>query len=75
MRRKAAAAHLQKRYGFGSARTLAKLACVGGGPEITYFDDIPTYTEEALDAWALSKMRPPVRRACERDALPEDATV
>ena len=32
LRRKDAADYLKNRYGFGAARTLAKLACIGGGP-------------------------------------------
>jgi len=33
LRRKQAGVYLKEKYGFGSERTLAKLACVGGGPE------------------------------------------
>ncbi len=71
LRRREAGAYLKEKYGFCSARSLAKLACVGGGPEIIYFGTIPTYTAEGLDAWALSKMHQPVRRASERDATNE----
>jgi hypothetical protein len=61
LRRKDAAQYLKTKYGHGSPRTLAKLACLGGGPEMVYVGRHPLYTEQALDAWALSKMSVPVR--------------
>ena len=33
LRRRAAGEYLKQKYGFGSEKTLAKLACLGGGPE------------------------------------------
>jgi hypothetical protein len=62
LRRKQAGSYLREKYGVGSAATLAKLACLGGGPEMVYLGcRIPIYTEEALDAWARSRLSAPVR--------------
>jgi hypothetical protein len=66
LRRKQAGEYLKTRYGFGAAKTLAKLAVVGGGPEIYYAGPrTPLYTEEKLDAWAQSKIGRPVRSTSE----------
>jgi hypothetical protein len=56
LRRKAAAAYLQNKYGFGASATLAKLAVVGGGPEYHKAGRIVLYAEAGLDTWALSKI-------------------
>lgn len=66
LRRDEAARYLKTRFGHGSVRTLAKLACLGGGPEMVYVGRVPFYTTQALDAWALSKMSAPVRSTSER---------
>jgi hypothetical protein len=66
LRRKDAATYLKNKYGHGSPRTLAKLACLGGGPEMVYVGRNPYYTEQDLDAWALSKMSAPVRTTSAR---------
>ena len=68
LRRKDAANYLKSKYGFCTERTLAKLACVGGGPEMVYAGSIPLYTEEALNCWALAKIGAPVRSTSERKA-------
>jgi hypothetical protein len=66
-RRKDASAYLKEVWGLDYApRTLAKLACIGGGPEIEYAGRIPTHTEPALDAFARSKLSAPVRNTAER---------
>lgn len=67
LRRKPAGKHLKEKFGFGSEKTLAKLASVGGGPEMVYAGNIPLYTEEKLDAWAMSKLSKPVRSTSDRD--------
>ena len=54
LRRKQAGAYLLENYGFGSAKTLAKLATLGGGPEIFYAGRLPLYVQEKLDDWALA---------------------
>ena len=66
LRRKQAAAYLLENYGFGSAKTLAKLATLGGGPEIFYAGRLPLYVQEKLDDWALAKISPPVRSTSEK---------
>lgn len=66
LRRKQAAEYLKATYGFGAVATLAKLACIGGGPEMQYANDIPLYTQAALDKWALSRMSAPVRSTSEK---------
>ena len=55
-RRNKAAAYLQERYGAYTTETLAKLACVGGGPPFQKLGPFPVYVPEELDAWALSRM-------------------
>jgi len=68
-RRKAAGEYLKDRYGFGSAKTLAKLACVSSdGPAMIYAGNIPLYSKEALDFWALSKLSAPVRNTSEHQS-------
>lgn len=56
LRRSEAAAYLQERYGAYTTETLAKLACVGGGPRFRKLGPYPVYTPEDLDAWAASRM-------------------
>ena len=54
-----------------SERTLAKLAVIGGGPVLVYIGRYPFYPEDGLDAYAKSKISPPVRSTSERRALRE----
>jgi hypothetical protein len=62
LRRKDAAQYLIENYGFGSARTLAKLACISSeGPEFRKAGRIVLYEREALDKWALAKISKPHR--------------
>lgn len=62
LRRKDAAQYLIENYGFGSARTLAKLACVSSeGPEFRKAGRLVLYERDALDKWALSKISRPQR--------------
>jgi len=68
LRRNAAGAYLKEKYGFCSSGCLAKYAVVGGGPKFVYFGNIPAYTPEWLDEWALSKLSAPVRSTSERKA-------
>ncbi len=56
LRRNQAAEHLQKQYGAYTADTLAKLACVGGGPKFKKIGPYPLYTTEDLDEWAEARM-------------------
>jgi hypothetical protein len=56
LRRNTAAEYLQAKYGFGAVSTLAKLACVGGGPTFQKAGRAVLYTAEALDAWAQAQI-------------------
>lgn len=56
LRRNKAAAYLQERYGAYTTETLAKLACLGGGPPFQKLGPFPVYIPEELDAWAMSRM-------------------
>jgi hypothetical protein len=67
LRRKQAGAYLKDKYGFGSEKTLAKLATVGGGPAIFYAGRLPLYIQEKLDAWAQAKISPPVHSTSEKN--------
>jgi hypothetical protein len=69
-RRKDAGAYLKKRYGFGSERTLAKLACIGGGPVFRRAGPMVVYTENDLDEWALAKIGPPQRSTSDAAVMP-----
>ena len=64
--RKHAVEYLQNKYGFGNYKTLAKLACIGGGPEFRKVGSrAVVYEKIALDEWALSKIGPRRRKASE----------
>ncbi len=65
-RRTEASRYLKDAWGIDrSPRTLAKEACIGGGPEMIYCGRFPLYEENALDAYALSKLSRPVRSTSE----------
>ena len=58
-RRAEASTYLKERYGIDrKASTLAKLACLGGGPRFEHAGRVPLYSPAELDAWALSIMSP-----------------
>jgi hypothetical protein len=61
LRRKAAGDYLKGRYGFGSPKTLAKLATLGGGPVFRKFGRIVVYDTSDLDQWALGRLSKPLR--------------
>lgn len=61
LRRKAAGEYLKAKFGFGSEKTLAKLACVGGGPEFCKAGPAALYEPAKLDEWALAKIGAPRR--------------
>jgi hypothetical protein len=65
LRRDKAAKYLQERYGVYTIDTLAKLACVGGGPRFRKLGPYPVYTPEDLDAWAESRMSDTVSNTTE----------
>lgn len=59
-RRDAAAHYLRDRWAQRcSTKTLAKLACRGGGPRMNYSGRFPIYEEADLDAFAIGRMRGP----------------
>ncbi len=59
LRRPAAAEYVQSRWGVPcAARTLAKLAVVGGGPEFRKAGRTPLYEPSRLDDWAKAKIGP-----------------
>jgi hypothetical protein len=61
LRRKQAGEYLKAKYGFGSEKTLAKLACLGGGPEFRKAANAAIYEPAKLDEWALAKIGPSQR--------------
>jgi len=61
LRRKAAGEYLKTKFGFGSEKTLAKLAVLGGGPAFRKAGSAVLYTPDDLDAWALAKIGKPQR--------------
>jgi hypothetical protein len=66
LRRKDAAKYLKEKYGFGAEKTLAKLACHGGGPLFHKAGVAALYEPAALDAWAQAKIGAPQRSTSER---------
>jgi hypothetical protein len=67
LRRGAASVYLKETWGLEySPRTLAKLACIGGGPAMEYAGRFPLYTEPLLDTWAAEKISPPVASTSQR---------
>ncbi len=68
MRRKDAAQYLREKFGVGSSATLAKLACLGGGPVFRKNGRIPLYAVEDLEVWALAKIGNPMRSTSDAKA-------
>jgi hypothetical protein len=57
LRRRAAAEYLREQRGIPSSeKTLAKLACIGGGHIYRLFGRIPLYLIADLDAYAEAKL-------------------
>jgi hypothetical protein len=57
LRREHASEYLDVVYGITVApATLAKLACIGGGPRFNKVVRTPLYPREELDAWALKRL-------------------
>jgi hypothetical protein len=66
-RRDAASKYLKEAWGLDYApRTLAKMACVGGGPPMEYAGRFPLYPQDGLDEWAAAKIGPRVNSTSER---------
>jgi hypothetical protein len=68
LRRKDAGGYLKNKYGFGAERTLAKLACLGGGPEYRKGGSTVLYEPAKLDEWALRKIGKPQRSTSDTEA-------
>ena len=69
LRRRAAAEYLREKRGIPtSEKTLAKLACIGGGPLYRLFGRIPLYLIADLDAYAEAKISKPVHSTSEYGA-------
>ena len=66
----ASASYLKKTFGVPcEAKTLAKLRCVGGGPVFRRFGRLIRYERDALDAWAVCRLSPPLRNTSEAGNL------
>ncbi len=64
--RQEASEYIHNRWGLKySPKTLAKLACTGGGPEYQVFGRTPVYLPANIDKWVLSKLSEPVRSTSE----------
>lgn len=70
LRRADAARYLQERYGSYTNDTLAKLACIGGGPRFVKMGAFPLYRPEWLDEWVASRMSKPVAHNAELVDVP-----
>jgi hypothetical protein len=68
LRRAEAARYLQERYGAYTTETLAKMACVGGGPRFRKMGAFPLYAPNDLDTWAEGRMSKPVASTSELTA-------
>jgi hypothetical protein len=73
VRRKAAGAYLKEKYGFGSEKTLAKLACLGGGPAFRKAGPAVIYEPKHLDEWALAQIGELQRSTSDTEAAWSDA--
>jgi hypothetical protein len=66
MRRADAAQYLREAYGIPCvASTLAKYACIGGGPAFRKAGKFPIYSRDDLDAWANQRLGKLVRTTSE----------
>jgi hypothetical protein len=62
LRRREASAYLAEVHGLQEApSTLAKKACLGGGPVFESFGRVPYYRTESLDSYAESRLSGPRR--------------
>ena len=66
MRRADAAKYIREAHGIPCApATLAKYACLGGGPPFRKAGKFPIYARDELDAWALNRLGEPMRSTSE----------
>lgn len=67
MRRTEASTYLAEKHGVTmSAKTLAKLACIGGGPAFRLDGRFPLYDASELDRWAIERLGDPISSTSER---------
>jgi hypothetical protein len=67
LRRREASAYLAEVHGVQEApSTLAKKACLGGGPIFESFGRVPYYRPEMLDSYAESRLSGPRRSTSDR---------
>ena len=70
LRRRAASIYLKEIHGISrTEKTLAKLACTGGGPVMVYDGRFPLYPPDELDKYAVSQLSRPVRSTSELAAI------
>jgi hypothetical protein len=68
LRRTQAAEYIRSRYGIPcQPRTLAKRACIGGGPLFRKAGRFPIYSPPDLDAWAEAQIGRPQHSTSEQD--------
>ena len=66
MRRAEAARYIREAHGIPCApATLAKYACLGGGPPFRKAGKFPIYVRDDLDTWALQRLGEPMRSTSE----------
>ena len=66
MRRADAARYIREAYGIPCVTTtLAKYACIGGGPAFRKAGKFPIYSRDDLDAWAEQRLGKLVRSTSE----------
>ena len=62
VRRAEAARYIREHHGIPCApATLAKYACIGGGPPFRKAGKFPIYSRDDLDAWASSRLSEPMQ--------------
>src|SRR5262245_52051817 len=76
LNRDAQSRYLKEKWGIKRAkRTLAKQACLGGGPKLFYVGRIPVSTPEYLDEYAESLLTGPFESTAARHAEPTRKTI
>jgi hypothetical protein len=66
LRRKDASAYLLQVHGVSrTPQTLAKLACIGGGPQFVKFGHTPLYAPADLDSWVQTRLSRPIHSTSE----------
>ncbi len=69
LRRTEASEYLMLKHGLPiKPATLAKYACLGGGPELQHFNRTPLYHRDELDKWAAKRLGKPVSSTSEIEA-------